>query len=260
MTEPMLKVRGLSKSFGGLKAVHQFDLDVFPNEIVGLIGPNGAGKSTAFNVICGALRPTAGSVLFGGRDIAGLPSAKIVRYGLARTFQSAAVYAKVTVAENLFRAGISQLGVSLGAQFGRTSTFKNALRRLEREADTLLELTGLAAHRQTLAGNLPYGLQKRLGVAISLATKPQLLLLDEPAAGLNPEECDSFGLLLGTLRRDLNLSLLLVEHHMMLVMKHCERIVVLVQGEKLAEGTPAEIRNNRSVVEAYLGVPEHAID
>jgi branched-chain amino acid transport system ATP-binding protein len=255
---PLLQVRGLSKSFGGLAAVKDLTFDVHDGEIVGLIGPNGAGKSTAFNVISGALRPTAGSVVFDGREIAGKSPSTVVRHGLARTFQSASVYAKVSVRENIFRGAISKLDVSLFSQFAGSAAYRNALRQTEKEIDAILDITGLAPHRDKLAGGLAYGHQKRLGVAIGLATKPRILLLDEPAAGLNAEECADFGRFLKTLKNDHKLSILFVEHHMALVMDTCERIVVLVQGQKIAEGSPLQVRSNPDVVEAYLGTPDHA--
>lgn len=254
----MLQVRGLSKSFGGLAAVKDLSFDLSDGEIVGLIGPNGAGKSTAFNLISGALRPTAGSVVFEGREITGKAPADVVQHGLARTFQSASVYPKATVTENLFRGAISKFDISLWTQVAGGTAYRNAMRQVSREIEAILEITGLARFRDTLAGGLAYGYQKRLGVAIGLATKPRLLLLDEPAAGLNPEECADFGRLLKILRNEHKLSLLFVEHHMALVMETCERIVVLVQGQKIAEGSPDQIRNNPAVVEAYLGAPDHA--
>jgi branched-chain amino acid transport system ATP-binding protein len=254
----LLQVRGLSKRFGGLAAVKDLDFDVADGEIVGLIGPNGAGKSTAFNLISGAMRPSAGSILFAGREIAGKVPSAVVAHGLARTFQSASVYAKATVGENLFRGALSRISKSLLVQATRRAAYRDSLGRLAEDVDSILEITGLAPYRDKLAGELAYGHQKRLGVAIGLATKPRLLLLDEPAAGLNPEECADFGRLLTRLKREHSLSLLFVEHHMALVMETCERIVVLVQGQKLAEGTPAEVRGNPAVVEAYLGTPDDA--
>ena len=250
---PLLKVRGLSKSFGGLVAVNNLDFDLFEGEIVGLIGPNGAGKSTAFNLISGALNPTAGSIVFDGHEIAGMMPSEVVKFGLARTFQSASVYPNSTVIDNVFRGAILKLKVPVWAQIVGTLKYKHALKMLRNEVDEILVITGLDKYRDTLAGGLAYGHQKRLGVAIGLATKPRILLLDEPAAGLNPEECIEFGHLLKYLRNERKLSLLFVEHHMALVMGICEKIVVLVQGQKIASGTPDEIRNNTDVIEAYLG-------
>jgi branched-chain amino acid transport system ATP-binding protein len=255
---PLLRVQGLSKRFGGLRAVQDLGFDVAAGETVGLIGPNGAGKSTAFNLICGALKPSAGTVHLGEHDITGLAPSRVVRLGLARTFQSAAVYPQVSVAENLYRGAISTLPGSVWTQWRGGMLQRANLERLRHEVDEVLELTGLGPVRDTLAGALPYGLQKKLGVAIGIATRPQLLLLDEPAAGLNPEECVAFGELLRTLRAERKLTLLLVEHHMALVMSLCDRIVVLVQGRKIADASPAGVRGDAAVIEAYLGAPDHA--
>lgn len=254
----LLNVEGLSKHFGGLKAVSGLSFSVGQEEVVGLIGPNGAGKSTAFNLITGTLRPTSGRVLIDGRDITGLAPSRVVRHGLARTFQSASVYPGTTVAENIYRGALATLPGTIWTQGVTSAARRQALARIEREVDEVLELTGLGPYRHSVAGGLAYGHQKKLGVAIGIATRPRILLLDEPAAGLNGEECAEFGRLLQTLRRERRLSLLLVEHHMALVMGLCQRIVVLVHGQKVAEGTPQAISNDPAVIEAYLGAPDYA--
>lgn len=253
---PMLKVDSLTRTFGGLTALRDLSFEVHPGQIVGLIGPNGAGKTTAFNVISGTLPPSSGSVHFKGRDISGGPPSSVVRLGLARTFQSASIYPKVTVAQNVYRGALSRLRTPMVGQLIGTASHRSKLRVLEDEVAQVIDLMGLARHRDTIAGTLPYGLQKRLGVAIGLATQPEMLLLDEPAAGLNPEESAEFGRLLRALRDQRKLTLLLVEHHMALVMGVCDNIVVLVQGQKIAEGSAPEVRDNPAVIEAYLGAPE----
>ena len=254
----LLKVDGLCRYFGGLAAVKDLSFELHAGEIVGLIGPNGAGKSTAFNVISGSLPPSAGRIQFAGQQIEGMKPSQVVRHGLARTFQSATVYPAATVQENLYRGALARFDVPVWAQIAQTARYRGALRRVREEVDEVLEITGLAPYRGEVAGGLAYGHQKRIGVAIGLATRPRLLLLDEPAAGLNPEECAAFSGLLKTLRDRHDISLLFVEHHMALVMNTCEKIIVLVQGQKIAQGTPDEVRNNSAVIEAYLGVDEDA--
>ncbi len=254
----LLKVEGLSKSFGGLAAVRDLNFELQEGEIVGLIGPNGAGKSTAFNLISGTLPPSAGKITFAGENITGLKPSRVVRHGLARTFQSATVYPKSTVLENIYRGALCHFDVPVWAQLAQTTAYREALARIRADVDRVLDITGLAPYAHEVAGELAYGHQKRIGVAVGLATHPRLLLLDEPAAGLNPEECAEFGRLLRTLRDQHKISLLFVEHHMALVMGTCEKIIVLVQGQKIAQGTAEEIRNNSAVIEAYLGVDEDA--
>lgn len=258
MSEKFLLVQGLTRRFGGLVAVRDLSFEVARGEIVGLIGPNGAGKTTAFNLITGTTPPSSGSVMFNGQKISGLPPSKVVVAGLARTFQSTSTYPRATVAQNVYRGLLSRIsGSVVGKLVGRrTGLLDHDM--IQAEVDDILEMTDLTSWRDSEAGSLPYGLQKILGIAVALATRPTMLLLDEPAAGLNHEECKDLTVLLRRLRDEHGLTLLLVEHHMALVMELCERIVVLVQGEKIAEGTPEQIRQNPAVVEAYLGAPDYA--
>jgi branched-chain amino acid transport system ATP-binding protein len=256
--EALLQVDGISKVFGGLSALSDVRFSVGRGEIVGLIGPNGAGKTTAFNVISGTHPPTTGTVRFKGVEITGGPPSRVVRLGLARTFQATSIYPAVSVEENIYRGAIGAVDTGLFNQLINGTNTREAIARARENVEGVFDIMGLAPFRHTQAGGLSYGYQKRLGVAVALATKPELLLLDEPAAGLNPEESAEFGRLLRKLRSDMNLTLLLVEHHMALVMDLCERIVVLVQGEMIAEGSPGEVRENPLVIEAYLGAPEYA--
>ncbi len=254
----LLTIEGLGKNFGGLAAVRDLSFTLNEGEIVGLIGPNGAGKSTAFGMISGALAPSAGRIVFAGTDITGRKPSQVVRHGLARTFQSATVYPQSTVEENIYRGALCHFDVPVWAQIAQTAAYRDARRQVREAVDKVLEITGLAPLRHEIAGALAYGHQKRIGVAIGLATRPRLLLLDEPAAGLNPEECAEFGRLLKTLRDEHRISLLFVEHHMALVMGTCDKIIVLVHGQKIAQGTAEDIRNSPVVIEAYLGVDEDA--
>ena len=258
MSEILLSVQGATRRFGGLVALHDVSFEVKKGEIVGLIGPNGAGKTTAFNAITGTIPPSSGQIQFQGTDISGRPPSKVVIAGLVRTFQSTSTYPNETVTENIYRGLLSRIsGSVIGRLVGRQKGYL-AADDAQAEIDTILQITGLARWRDAMAGSLPYGLQKILGIAIALATRPTMLLLDEPAAGLNNEECNDLVRLLRRLRDEHGLTLLLVEHHMALVMELCQHIVVLVQGKKIAEGTPEVIRENPAVIEAYLGAPDYA--
>jgi branched-chain amino acid transport system ATP-binding protein len=245
----LLETRGLTRYFGGLAAVDRVDLTVAEGEIVGLIGPNGAGKTTCFNLLSGFLRPTSGTIHFAGEDVTRLRPHQVVRRGLVRTFQLTTLFQELTALENVLlglhlhsRKGLGQV------LFSRRPYPPEEIAR-SREA---LEFTGLSAHADQLARNLPHGHQRVLGIAMALAARPRLLLLDEPVTGMNLEESGRVMELVQTIR-DRGTTILLVEHNMKAVMGTCERIVVLNFGQKLTEGTPAEVGTNAKVIEAYLG-------
>jgi branched-chain amino acid transport system ATP-binding protein len=251
----LLETRKLTKHFGGLAAVSRVDLTVQEGEIVGLIGPNGAGKTTCFNLLSGFLSPTAGTIIFDGEDITRLKPHHIVKRGLVRTFQLTTLFQEMTVLENVL------LGLHLHSRKGpRQVLFSRRIFPPDEvtHSRSILELTGLAPHADQLAKNLPHGHQRVLGIAMALATRPRLLLLDEPVTGMNLEESARVMTLVQTIR-DRGMTILLVEHNMKAVMGTCERIVVLNFGQKLTEGTPAEVSTNPEVIEAYLGAGvEHA--
>jgi branched-chain amino acid transport system ATP-binding protein len=237
---PILEGEGLTKYFGGLAAVSNVDFHVEEGEIVGLIGPNGAGKTTLFNLISGALVPKPGAIKFKAENITGLKPHKICKMGVARTFQSVKVFANMPVLAN----------VVLGSLFGTSNSVSSA--DAAREAMGLLEFVGLSAVRVTPAKDLTLAKQKRLEVARALATKPELLLLDELMAGLNPTETAE-AMELVTRIRDQGITIFMIEHVMKAIMSVCDRIMVLHHGKKIAEGTPQEIATSRTVVEVYLG-------
>ena len=252
----LLEVRGLTKRFGGLVAVNDFDIDVAEGEIVGLIGPNGAGKSTVFNLITGVLKPTAGKVFFDGKDITGKPPDKVAALGIGRTFQLNPLFPDFTVLENVTASFHLHPHSNLLQIFFNTKTYRQNEAFIREKAKEILEIVGLSEVANELAKNLPHGHQKMLGVARALATRPRLLLLDEPLAGMNPSE---IGRSLDAIRgmRDNGITVLIVEHNMQ-VLRLCDRVVVISFGKKICEGTPAEVRANREVIAAYLGSAEVA--
>jgi len=252
----LLEVRGLTKRFGGLVAVNDFDIEVAEGEIVGLIGPNGAGKSTVFNLITGVLKPTAGKVFFDGKDITGKPPDKVAALGIGRTFQLNPLFPDFTVLENVTASFHLHPHSNLLQIFFNTKTYRQNEAFIREKAKEILEIVGLSEVANELAKNLPHGHQKMLGVARALATRPRLLLLDEPLAGMNPSE---IGRSLDAIRgmRDNGITVLIVEHNMQ-VLRLCDRVVVISFGKKICEGTPAEVRANREVIAAYLGSAEVA--
>ena len=254
--EPILAVAGLVKRFGGVLAVDGLDLSVREGEIRGLIGPNGAGKTTTFNLISGFNRPDAGRIRYRGEELAGRPMHEIAARGVVRTFQHATLFLELSVRENIevgchtrVRPGpFAPWAGGLFASGGR----RRAQSGIDREVDELLEFFGLGDRQQALAAELPYGQQRALGVAIAVAARPRILLLDEPFAGMNPEETGRMMELVSRLRAS-GLTILLVEHDMRAVMGLCDRITVMEFGRLLAEGEPEQIRADPRVVQAYLG-------
>lgn len=249
---PLLEVEGLTKRFGGLVAVNKLTFSLDAGEIVGLIGPNGAGKTTALNLISGTYRPGAGKVRFKGTDITGWRTYRVARLGLVRTFQSTVSYRNSSVFENIFRGFHFRESAGLWASFWCTKSARCKDERATEQMHQLLHFLGMEEWAYRAAGSLPYGYQKLLGIGIALAAGPELLMLDEPAAGMIPEESTRLVELLRRINQR-GISILLVEHDMRVVMGLCQRIIVMNYGEKIAEGTPKEVQHNEEVIKAYLG-------
>jgi len=249
----LLKATKLSKVFGGLKAVSNFEVTIEKGELIGLIGPNGAGKTTAFNLLTGVYEPTTGEIELDGKSVVGLKPYQITQQGLARTFQNIRLFAELSVLDNVKIAYHFHVKYGIIESVFRMGRYHKEEAEIEKKAIELLEIFQLADKKDEISKNLSYGEQRRLEIARALAAQPKLLLLDEPAAGMNPQETQELMKMIQWIKEKFDLTILLIEHDMNLVMNVCERIYVLEYGSIIAEGVPEEIKNNPRVIEAYLG-------
>lgn len=253
MPTDILRVEGVSKHFGGIRALHDVSLSVRQGEILGLIGPNGAGKTTLFNILTGLYTASSGQLWYGTRSMNGMQPHQVLQLGIARTFQNIRLFAEMTVLENVMVGRHARTHAGVIGAILRDRRTRHEEKAIRERAHELLVLVGISGHGNVIAKNLSYGDQRRLEIARALATEPQVLALDEPAAGMNPAERDTLKQLIFALRDQLGLTLLVIEHDVKLMMSLCDRIAVLDFGEKIAEDIPANIRTNPRVIAAYLG-------
>ena len=254
--QPVLDVRNLGIDFGGLTAVDGFNITIGPTEISGLIGPNGAGKTTIFNLLTGVYQPTRGSVLVNGIDIKGMPAHKVNKLGIARTFQNIRLFTEMSALDNVKVGMHNEIKCSFLSSLLRLPSHHRSEKAADRKAMELLEFMGLGDVAHVKAGSLPYGVQRRLEIVRALATNPSVILLDEPAAGMNPSETAELMHQIRRIRDTFHIAIFLIEHDMNLVMNVCEAIAVVNYGRIIAKGTPEEIREDPAVIEAYLGRKE----
>jgi len=256
MSDALLEAKNITMQFGGLKAVDSLSLAVYPGQLAGLIGPNGAGKTTVFNMLTGVYQPTSGQVFFKGTSVAGLRPFQISHLGVTRTFQNIRLFKGLTVLENVLIASHQHVKYGMLDSFFQTRKFQDNEKGMRQRAMEILNIFGLSDKAHENSASLPYGEQRKLEIVRALATQPEIILLDEPAAGMNHSETHHLMELIAQIRKDFNLTILLIEHDMKLVMGICENIFVLDHGVKIEEGSPSLIQNSQKVIEAYLGVED----